>query len=78
LFFASHLLVLLVQALLNELGAYLKLKTLLGLFVPTLIDFGRTAENQVIFMAIEWIDGVQLEKGKLALETSKCQVFLSH
>ncbi len=75
LFFPSHLLALLVQALLNEVGAYLKLKTLWGLFVPTLIDFGRTAKNQVILMAIEWIDGIQLGKGKLALETSKCLSF---
>jgi hypothetical protein len=63
------------KALLNEVGAYLKLKTLWGLFVPTLIDFGRTAKNQVILMAIEWIDGIQLGKGKLALETSKCLSF---
>jgi predicted Ser/Thr protein kinase len=60
------------KALLNEVGACVKLKTLWGFFVPTLIDFGRTAKNWVIFMAIERIDGVQLGKGKLALETSKC------
>ncbi len=72
LFFPSHLLALLMQALLNEVGACVKLKTLWGFFVPTLIDFGRTAKNWVIFMAIERIDGVQLGKGKLALETSKC------
>jgi hypothetical protein len=56
------------KALLNEVGAYLKLKTLWGLFVPTLIDFGRTAKNQVILMAIEWIDGIQLGKGTVTQE----------
>ncbi len=46
----------------------------LGPFYAYIIKFGKTTKNKVIFMAIEQIDDVQLEKGKLAFKTNKCWV----
>lgn len=64
LFCTYRLLAVLVQALLNEVGAYLKLREHWGVFVPPLVGYGTTADGQIVFIAAELIDGSPLGPGK--------------
>ena len=58
------LLAVLLQALLNEVGAYLRLQEHWGVFVPPLVGYGTTADGQIVFIATELIDGSPLGPGK--------------
>lgn len=71
-FCPGHLLAVVVQALLKEVVAYTK--ELWGVFVPRLIGYGTTNKGQVVFVAIELIEGVELGKGRVSCETLKCGV----
>jgi hypothetical protein len=59
-----RLLAVLVQALLNEVGAYLKLQEHWGVLVPRLVGYGSTAAGQIVFIATELIDCSPLGPGK--------------
>jgi hypothetical protein len=63
-----------VQALQNEVAACLQLNWLWGVSVPALIEFGTVDKGEVVFIATQLICGVQLGEGKLAFESSKCQL----
>lgn len=59
-----RLLAVLVQTLLNEVGAYLKLQEHWGVFVHPLVGYGTTAHCQIVYVAIELIDGSPLRPAK--------------
>jgi hypothetical protein len=52
-----------VQVLINEVVAYQKLKRHWGKYVPVLVSHGTTANGQVLYVAIELIDGLTLGLG---------------
>lgn len=64
LFCTYQLLAVLVQALLNDVGAYLKLQEHWGVFVPPLVGYRTTANGKIVHVATELIDGSQLGPGK--------------
>jgi hypothetical protein len=63
-----------VQALQNEVAACLQLNRLWGISVPAVIEFGTVDKGEVVFIATQLIGGIQLGEGKLAFESSKCQL----
>lgn len=79
LFYPAHLLAVLVQALLKEILAYQVMKELCGVFVPRLTEYGTTTAyyGKAVFVATEFIDGVELGKGRIACETIQCEACYS-
>uniref|UniRef100_A9U1C1 Predicted protein n=1 Tax=Physcomitrium patens TaxID=3218 RepID=A9U1C1_PHYPA len=70
LFCICRLLAVLVQALLNEVDAYLKLKEHWMVFVPPLVGYGTTADGRIVFIATELIDGSPLGPGTVTEEVA--------
>lgn len=58
------------EALLNEVGAYLKLREHWGVFVPPLVGYGTTANGRIVFIATELIDGSPLGPGTVTEEVA--------
>jgi hypothetical protein len=48
------------QALVNEALAYLALLRLWGVYVPHLVVWGMIVQGQLVFIAIEFISGIEL------------------
>jgi hypothetical protein len=48
------------QALVNEAFTYLALQRLWGVYVPHLVVWGTIAQGQLVFIAIEFISGIEL------------------
>lgn len=57
-------------ALLNDVGAYLKLQEHWGVFVPPLVGYRTTANGKIVHVATELIDGSQLGPGTVTREVA--------